>query len=138
QVRVREQKFRPLDKAKMPLTVQWVNGSAPSSPSPPSGERGGVRGPSLDPGATNISRLTAEQSLADPGVYLASYVPPQPGGYFASAQVNDAAGVDVGHASAGWSADPAAEEFKSLKPNKALMELIAKKTGGEMISASKL
>jgi uncharacterized membrane protein len=150
QVRVRDKKFKPLDNAKVTVAVQWIGESAlPSSPSPLKGVKAGVRG-ETDPqhvqsssaaaaeSRTNIIRITAEQSLADPGIYLASYVPRQPGGYFADARVTDSAGAEVGHAAAGWSADPAAEEFKSLKPNRALMELIAKKTGGEVITASKL
>ena len=130
QVRVRDKKFQALDNAKVTVAVQWVGETAPL----------GTNGaPSAASGAnTNIIRITAEQSLSDPGVYLASYVPRQPGGYFADARVTDSTGAEVGHASAGWSADPAAEEFKSLKPNKALMELIAKKTGGEILAASKL
>ena len=35
-------------------------------------------------------------------------------------------------------ADPAAEEFHSLKPNRALMEQLARQTGGQVIFASKL
>jgi uncharacterized membrane protein len=131
QVRVRDKKFQALDNAKVTVSVQWVGESAPLGTN-------GAPVVASDTRTTNTIRLTAEQSLSDPGVYLASYVPRQPGGYFADAHVTDAAGVEVGRAGAGWSADPAAEEFKSLKPNKGLMELIAKKTGGEMISASKL
>ena len=48
------------------------------------------------------------------------------------------AGVEVGRAQAGWTADPAAEEFRSLKPNRALLESIARQTGGEIIAPTKL
>jgi uncharacterized membrane protein len=149
QVRVRDKKFQPLDNAKVTVAVQWISESVASSPSPLNGGRAGLKGES-DPqrvqtssvtapdSRTNIIRITAEQSLTDPGVYSASYVPRQPGGYFADARVTDSTGAEVGHATAGWSADPAAEEFKSLKPNRALMELIASKTGGEIVTASKL
>jgi hypothetical protein len=44
----------------------------------------------------------------------------------------------VGRAVAGWSTDLAAEEFRSLSPNFSLLESIAQKTGGELISADKL
>ena len=47
-------------------------------------------------------------------------------------------GVDVGQAEAGWSTDLAAEEFRSLEPNTALLESIARRTGGEIIPAAKL
>jgi hypothetical protein len=129
QVRVRDKKFQALDNAKVNLLVQWVGETSPT------GTNNAVS--AGDP-RTNIIRLTAEQSLAEPGLYVASYVPRQPGGYFAEATVSDAAGASVGRASAGWSSDPAAEEFKSLKPNRALMELVAKQTGGEMVPAGKL
>jgi hypothetical protein len=44
----------------------------------------------------------------------------------------------VGRAQAGWTADPAAEEFKSLKPNRALLENIARQTGGAVIPVADL
>jgi len=41
--------------------------------------------------------------------------------------------MEVGRAESGWTSDPAADEFRSLKPNRALLENIAKRTGGEII-----
>jgi hypothetical protein len=41
-------------------------------------------------------------------------------------------------AQSGWTSDPAAEEFRSLKPNRALLETIAKQTGGEMVAMNAL
>ena len=52
--------------------------------------------------------------------------------------MTDSNGAELGRAEAAWTADPAAEEFRSLKPNRALMESIAKQTGGQVISAGKL
>jgi len=129
QVRVRDKKFQPLDNARVTLSVQWIGDSVPPGTNALSG---------VPDSKTNTIRITAEQSLTEPGLYLASYVPRQSGGYFAEALVADAAGAQVGRATAGWSADPAAEEFKSLKPNRTLLELVAKKTGGEMITPGKL
>ena len=45
---------------------------------------------------------------------------------------------DLGKSSAGWSSDLAAEEFRSLVPNTALLEEIARKTGGEVVAAADL
>ena len=87
---------------------------------------------------TNSVRLNAEPALTEAGLYEASYVPRATGGYLAEAVVTDADGVEVGRAQTGWSSDPAAEEFKSLKPNRALLENIARQTGGEVISANDL
>ncbi len=50
----------------------------------------------------------------------------QPGGQF------------VGRAEAGWASDPAADEFRSLKPNRALLETIARRTGGEIVAMNDL
>ena len=46
--------------------------------------------------------------------------------------------VDLGRAEAGWSSDLAAEEFRSLTPNVALLEDIARKTGGEVVAIDDL
>jgi hypothetical protein len=52
--------------------------------------------------------------------------------------VTNADGLEVGRAQTGWSADPAAEEFRSLRPNRALLEQLARQTGGEVVAADKL
>ena len=41
-------------------------------------------------------------------------------------------------AEAGWSTDLAAEEMRSLSPNVALLEELARKTGGQVIPAADL
>jgi hypothetical protein len=83
-------------------------------------------------------QLIAEPALNESGLYQAAFVPRETGGYYAETTVTNAVGAEVGRAEAGWTSDPAAEEFRSLKPNRALLEAIAKKTGGEVISASHL
>ncbi|MBI5383479.1 MAG: hypothetical protein HZA90_02190 [Verrucomicrobia bacterium] len=119
QVRVRDPKFQPQDDASVTIEVQPVMSETVGA-------------------ATNVIRLRAEPSLTEAGVYQASYVPRQTGGYRATACVTNSAGAEVGRAEAGWSTDLAAEEFRSLQPNTALLEAIAKRTGGEVISADKL
>ena len=52
--------------------------------------------------------------------------------------VTNAEGAEVGRAVTGWSTDLATEEFRSLTPNVALLEAIAKKTGGKVIRADRL
>ena len=94
---------------------------------------------SASPGAhTNSIRLQPEPSLAEPGLYQATYVPNLTGGYQATVAVTNSDGVEVGHAAAGWTTDLVAEEFRSLTPNTELLESIAHKTGGEIVSADKL
>jgi hypothetical protein len=60
------------------------------------------------------------------------------GGYLARAFVTNSVGAEVGRAETGWATDLAAEEFRSLQPNLALLEDIARRTGGEIVPADKL
>jgi len=117
QVIARDKQFQPLDSA----TVQIFVTPATAQPS-----------------LTNSIRLLAEASATAPGTFTATYVPRATGGYRAEAVVLDANGAELGRAEAGWASDPAAEEFRSLKPNRALMEKLAKQTGGEVIAANAL
>ncbi len=118
QVRVRDKEFKPLDNATVRITVR--------------------DGADTTDGTNNSVRLNAEPALTEAGLYEAQYVPRVTGGYLAEAAVTDADGVEVGRAQVGWSADPAAEEFRSLKPNRALLEQLARQTGGEVIAMNNL
>ena len=60
------------------------------------------------------------------------------GAYCVDAAVTQSDGKVVGRAQAGWTADPAADEFRSLKPNRALLETIARRTGGQMVAMNDL
>lgn len=120
QVRVRDEKFQPVDDASVmvdiePVVFEGTGGAA----------------------ATGI-KLEAEPALSEPGLYQVTYVPRQTGGYRAVATVKNSAGADLGRAETGWSTDLAAEEFRSLVPNVALLEDIARKTGGQVVAAAEL
>jgi uncharacterized membrane protein len=119
QVRARDAKFQPLDDATTTIEVEPVGFDAKDAAHAP-------------------IRLQAEPALTEPGLYQATYVPRFTGGYKATAVVMNNAGAETGRAEAGWSTDLAAEEFRSLVPNVALLEAIARKTGGEMVTASNL
>jgi uncharacterized membrane protein len=120
QVRVRDEKFQPVDDAAVTIEVQPVGFE-------------GTTGATAQP-----LRLEAEPALSEPGLYTVTYVPRQTGGYRAVATVKNNTGADLGRAEAGWSTDLAAEEFRSLTPNVALLEDLARKTGGEIIAAADL
>jgi hypothetical protein len=122
-VRTRDAAFKPLDNAAVQLNIRYLP----------------------QPGSTNaINRLnqeikvTAEPSLAEPGLYETTFVPREAGGYHATAVATDANGVTAGTAVTVWANDFAAEEFASLKPNRELMEKLARQTGGEVIDEDKL
>jgi hypothetical protein len=118
-VRARDPKFQPLDDATVLLEVQPVPGQG-----------------------TNVSGrpilLRAEPSMNEPGVYEAAFVAREAGGYLARASVTNSAGLEVGHVEAGWATDLVAEEFRSLQPNVGLLEDLARRTGGELVSADDL
>ncbi|HZN65603.1 MAG TPA: glutamine amidotransferase [Tepidisphaeraceae bacterium] len=111
-VRVRDPAYAPLDNA----TVS-VNVTAPD-------------GTSLD--------LTAEPAEKEAGLYEALYVPRQPGPYRARVTAAAPDGSDAGEANAGWASDPAADEFRDLRTNRALLDRVARATGGEVVTANKL
>ncbi len=133
QVRVRDEKFQPLDNASVTLLVRSVGVQAETSA--PAGPDPAV--PARNP-ALAEARLTAEPAPSEPGLYQATYIPRLTGGYLAEAVVTNALGAEVGRAQAGWSSDPAADEFRSLKPNRALLDDLARKTGGEVIAMERL
>jgi uncharacterized membrane protein len=120
QVRVRDAKFEPLDDANVTVEVQPVF----SEPA--------------EAGSTNSIRLHPEPVGSEPGVYEAAYVPRANGGYRASVCVTNSEGTEVGQAAAGWSTDLAGEEFHSLGPNLSLLETLAQRTGGQMVSLNNL
>jgi uncharacterized membrane protein len=113
QVRARDEKFQPLDNSTVNLTV-----------TPLAVEKG--------------IHLHAEPALNEAGLSGATFVPRDTGAYLAEAVVADGNGTEVGRAEIGWAVDFAAEEFKSLKPNRDLLAAIARKTGGEVIEAGAL
>ena len=71
-------------------------------------------------------------------MYEAAYVPRESGGFRVDATVTPDAGAPLGSAATGWTTDLAAEEFRSLAPNRALMERVAKQTGGEVLAPERL
>jgi hypothetical protein len=119
QVRVRDAKFQPLDNASISLQVDPVMVEA------------------TDAASTNSIKIQVEPS-SEPGLYQATYLPRATGGYRASVCVTNTEGVEVGRSATGWSSDLAAEEFRSLTPNLPLLQSIAQRSGGKIISASSL
>jgi hypothetical protein len=132
-IRARDKSYLPLDNASATIVVRHV-GEAQNPLRDTSGKPSATK--PAEP--TKEVRLQAEPSAEEAGVYEATYVPRQPGGYLAEVTVRGADGVDAGRAEAGWTSDPAAEEFRSLRPNRALLELIARQTGGELVKAGDL
>ncbi len=112
QVRARDKDFEPMDNVSAVVEVRDPNGQT--------------------------VRLTTEAVPEETGLFEAVHVPRFSGGYFAQAVVTDEKGNQLGQAEAGWAVDLEAQEFRSIKTNRALLERIARQTGGEVIELDKL
>jgi uncharacterized membrane protein len=111
-VRARDAEFQPLDNAQIDITVTSPDGSTRT--------------------------LDAEPSRREAGVYQASYVPRAPGPYRAVTTVTDGSGEALAPVETGWTFDPAANEFRSLSPDRAALSALAERTGGEAVELSDL
>jgi hypothetical protein len=115
-VKARDKKFEPLENASVQITIA---------------------NPQSD-GTTNRVVFTADASDYEPGHYRATYVPREPGAYHASAMITDVNGIKVAEVETGWTSEPLAKEFASLSPNRPLLEDIARKTGGNVLTPGQL
>lgn len=112
QVRVRDAAFRPIDDATMKITVE-------------------------QPGGKKVD-LFAEPSLKDAGVFEAEFYPRDSGAYRVKAEVKDGKGESLGERQTGWVHSPLAEEFRSLTPDRALLDRMAADTGGKVLDLADL
>lgn len=126
-VSARDETFKPVDNATVQLTVRPVALFQP-----------GAASELTKSAATNYIELTADASPNHPGSYEATYIARDAGAYLVEAHVTQPDGKVVGKASTGWASDPSAEEFRSLKPNRAFLETLAQRTGGEVLKMDAL
>jgi uncharacterized membrane protein len=110
--RVRDAEYRPLDNAKVIFTIR------------------------LPGGETLV--LDAEPDVREAGAYTTKFVPREPGAYSFVAAATAPDGSHVGERAAGWAAQPAAEEFARLEPDRDYLATIAAKTGGEVVDGDRL
>ena len=89
------------------------------------------------PGAPSLT-LAAEPSLEEPGLYEAVAANRPAGAWRAKVDVVDAEGRPLGKAATGWAADPAAQEFRRVAPNRELLERIAQETNGKVVEVDDL
>jgi hypothetical protein len=111
-VRVRDPEYRPLDDAKVAVKVTFPGGDALT--------------------------LDAEADGREPGLYATTYVPKKPGAYRAVATASAVDGSTIGEREAGWAAQPAADEFARLAPDREFLKTLAAKTGGEVVDGKDL
>ncbi len=120
-VNARDQDYRPLDMGAAKVKITRV-----------------ATANSTDASTFTEVTLPAEPVPDVPGQFAATFTPRDAGAYLAEADVLDRSGKNLGHAQSGWVNDPAIEEFQSLAPNRALMEEVARRTGGEVIDWTQL
>jgi uncharacterized membrane protein len=82
--------------------------------------------------------LTAKASEKEAGSYEVEYAPRLPGAYRAKVSVRDPEGKPAGEREIGWAADPAAREYRDLAPDRALLERLARESGGEVVDGGRL
>jgi hypothetical protein len=105
-VRVRDAAFRAAEEATVNVEVTAPDGSKSTLAAMPGSET---------------------------GLYEAEYLPRTPGGYRVKARVSAADGTAAGQAETGWVLDLDADEHRSIRANVALMQEIARKTGGQVV-----
>lgn len=106
-VRVRDKLFEPLDNASVSVRVKTP-------------ERREIE-------------LTAEPSESAAGVYETSFASRTPGAYRATVLAKAEDASDVGQREFGWTIEPAADELRTLRPNRELLTRLAEETGGELV-----
>jgi hypothetical protein len=111
-VEVRDPEYQPLDNALVELTVTGPEGKG--------------------------LQLRARPDERSSGSYVATYVPREPGMYRVKAVARAADGSEIGRREGGWASEPAADEFRRLVPDTALLERIAEESGGELVEAETL
>jgi uncharacterized membrane protein len=111
-VTVRDEKYRSLDNATVEVKV-------------------------MTPAGTEVM-LPAEPSADKAGTYIALFSSRLTGPHHAEVVVTDEDGSEIGRREAGWVSEPATEEFQRLTPDRALLESLAAKTGGEVIELDRL
>ncbi len=111
--RVRDAEYRPLDNARVSLKI-------------------------IPPEGGEALSVDAEADPREPGTYVASHVAKTPGGYRIVATATAPDGSAVGEREAGWAAQPSADEFARLTPDREYLKMIAEKTRGEVIDHGNL
>lgn len=123
-VRVKDKEYKPLDSASVAVRVSRVTAEKDANQTTNQ--------------IAHAVELLAEPVPSEPGLYTATYMQHGSGGFRVDASVKDDKGIEIGHARTGWVSEPAADEFRSLTPNRALLEQIAKQTGGHVVDRNDL
>ncbi len=122
EVRIRDDAFRPEENATVELQVTRIADFSDAK--------------SLEEAEPRT--IFAEPSLDEPGLFTAEFSCAEAGGYHVKAIVDDAEGIRLGEAEAGWTWNPAAEEFASLEANRDFLAEVAERSDGRVVELSDL
>jgi hypothetical protein len=111
-VRARDATYEPLENASVAVRVTGPGGEA--------------------------LELTAEASEKEAGSYEVEYTPRAPGAYRARVSVRGPEGDPENEREIGWAAEPGASEYRDLEPDRALVERLARESGGEIVDGARL
>jgi uncharacterized membrane protein len=111
-VHVRDEDFKPMDNVSVAIDISDPQGQS--------------------------TQLTAEPVFDESGLFEATYIPRSNGAYMAKATVSDPENIKIGDVRTGWTSDLDAQEFRSIKVNRSLLENIAQRTGGKVIELNEL
>ena len=112
EIRVSDEEFKPMDNATVEVKITTPD--------------------------DQTIEITAEPSDEKAGVYVTDFVSRKTGAYRAKISVTAADGNEVGQREAGWTSEPATDEFRTLVPNRSLMERIARETKGQVVEMDDL
>jgi uncharacterized membrane protein len=110
--RVRDRAFRPADNAALVVEVTAPDG--------------------------NKTAVPTEPASSEPGAHEGTYTPRAAGLYRARARATAPDGTVLGEAESGLAIDLPAEEHRSIRPNRGLLEDLARRSGGAVVSAGSL
>jgi len=110
-VRVRDAEYRPLDNADVSIDMKLPDQETLALRAAPSGEAGS---------------------------YSTTFAAKTSGPYRITAKVQGPDGSEIGAATAGWVAQPAADEFQRIEPDREALARLAAETGGEVIDPKDL
>ncbi|MFO0910848.1 MAG: hypothetical protein U0794_21325 [Isosphaeraceae bacterium] len=110
--RVRDSEYRPLDNATVAIRIRRPEGDELT--------------------------LAAEPDAREAGCYTTTYVTRQPGAYRFTAAATAPDGSSVGEREAGWAAQPSADEFARLEPDRDFLASLAQKSRGELVDINRL
>lgn len=85
-----------------------------------------------------IVTLALDAAKSDAGQYITTFVPRATGVYRGVVSASAPDGSVISEREVGWATQPEADEFALLEPNKELLEMIAAKTGGQVIAGDGL